>query len=199
MVWDFYKGEYTSAPVGAIVSHGYDNVNKLTLNFANGSSVNTIRGHGFFDVSENKFVIIDEYNVSNYVGHEFVSYDADGNSVITVLESYSIESTYTEILTIVSAVHFNCILEGMLTLSPTDFEDSPAYLMPFEIGEDMKYDEAKMQADIEKYGQYTYEDFADYCTYEQFVGMNFANWKVAVGKGYITYEEIVYLITAYLN
>ena len=199
LVWDFYNGKYTISPVGAIVSHGYNNVNKLTLNFANGSAINTIGGHGFFDVSENKFVIIDETNVTNYVGHEFVAYDSNGNSVITVLETYNVETIYTEVLTIVSAVHFNCILEGMLTLSPTDFENSPAYLMPFEIGEGMKYDEEKMQADIETYGLYTYDDFAEYCTYEQFVGMSFANWKVAVGKGYITFDDIVYLIENYLN
>ena len=199
LVWDFYNGTYTISPIGAIVSHGYDNVNTLTLNFANGSTINTIFGHGFFDVSENKFVIIDETNVNNYVGHEFIAYDSNGNSVITVLENYSVETTYTEIVTIVSAIHMNCVLEGMLTLSPTDFENSPAYLMPFEIGEGMKYDEEKMKADIEKYGQYTYEDFAEYCTYEQFVGFNFADWKVAVGKGFITFEEIVYLINSYVN
>ena len=199
LVWDFYNGEYTIAPIGAIVSHGYENVNKLTLNFANGSTINTIYGHGFFDVSENKFVIIDEANVDHYVGHEFVAYDSNGNSVITVLENYSVETTYTEVVTIVSAVHMNCVLEGMLTLSPTDFDNSPAYLMPFEIGEGMKYDEEKMKADIEKYGQYTYEDFAEYCTYEQFIGFNFADWKVAVGKGFITFEEIIYLINSYVN
>ena len=71
--------------------------------------------------------------------------------------------------------------------------------MPFEIGEDMKYDPAKMKADIEKYGLYKYEDFADYCTYEQFMGFAFANWKVAVGKGYINFEDIIYLIETYVN
>ena len=58
----------------------------------------------------------------------------------------------------------------------------------------MKYDEVKMKADIDKYGVYTYEDFAEYCTYEQFVGYGFENFKVAVGKGYITWDEILYLI-----
>ena len=199
LVWDFYKGEYTISPVGAIVNHGYDVVNQVTMRFADGSSIKTLRGHGFYDVSKNKFVIIDEFNIAEYVGHEFVKYDANGNATTTTLVDYSIDSKYEEIWTIVSAVHFNCVLNGILTLSPTDFPNSPAYLMPFEIGEGMKYDEAKMQADIEKYGLYTYEDFAEYCTYEQFVGLNFANWKVAVGKGYINFEDIVWLIETYVN
>jgi len=199
LVWDFYKGEYTVSPVGAIVNHGYDTVNEVVLHFADGSTIKTIKAHGFYDVIENNFVIIDEFNVADYIGHDFVKYDNSGNIITTELVDYSVESKTQEIWTLVSAVHFNCILNGLLTLSPTDFPDSPSYLMPFEIGYGMKYDEAKMQADIETYGQYTYEDFAEYCTYEQFVGMNFANWKVAVGKGYIEFEDIIYLIRTYLD
>ena len=56
-----------------------------------------------------------------------------------------------------------------------------------------------MQEDIEKYGLYTYEDFVDYCTYEQFVGFGFANWKIAVGKGYITWSEILYLLSIHVG
>ena len=198
LVWDFYNGEYTVSPVGAIVYHGYDTVSKVTMYFADGSTINTLQGHGFYVVTENKFVIIDKDNVADYVGCEFVKYDAEGNETITVLVDYSIESSYEEVWTIVSAIHFNCVLNGLLTLSPTDFPDSPAYLMPFEIGNGMKYEAEKMQADIEKYGLYTYEEFAEYCTYEQFIGLNFANWKVAVGKGYITFDEIIYLIRCYV-
>ena len=61
------------------------------------------------------------------------------------------------------------------------------------------YDQEKMQADIEKYGLYTYEDFAEYVTYEQFVAFNGAYLKVAVGKGLITWEEILELIRAFVN
>lgn len=198
LVWDFYKGEYTVAPLGAVINHGYKQVNEVTMRFADGSTIKTIAGHGFYDVVENKFVIIDEYNIEEYIDHKFVKYDGKGNETITLVD-YSVESTYNEAWTLVTAVHFDCVLNGLLTLSPTDFADSPAYLMPFEIGEGMKYDEAKMQADIAKYGQYTYDDFAEYCTYEQFVGFAFANWKVAVSKGYINFEDILYLLETYVN
>ena len=199
LVWDFYKGEYVSAPVGAIVNHGYGDVSKITMYFSDGTTIKVLGGHGFYDVSENKFAIIDQFNVKDYVGHEFIKCDDKLNNSKTVLVDYRIETVYDEVWTLVSAYHFDCILEGLLTLSPTDFKDSPAYLMPFEIGEDMKYDPAKMKADIEKYGLYEYEDFADHCTYEQFMGFAFANWKVAVGKGYINFEDIIYLIETYVN
>ena len=63
----------------------------------------------------------------------------------------------------------------------------------------MKYDPVQMQADIEKYGLYTYEDFADYLTYEQFMAFNVQYMKIAVGKGTYTYEGILNLIDVYLN
>ena len=46
------------------------------------------------------------------------------------------------------------------------------------------FDPQKMKSDIEKYGLYTYEDFADYMTYEQFVALGLANFKVSVGTKY---------------
>jgi hypothetical protein len=69
----------------------------------------------------------------------------------------------------------------------------------FELGENMTFDKAQMQADIEKYGLYTYEDFADYLTYEQFVAFNVQYFKIAVGKGNYTFDGILDLINEYLN
>lgn len=198
LVWNFYTGEYDVMPASIVMNHGYSNYTVVTLNFSDGTTVNTINGHGFFDVSENKYVIIDDSNVADYLGHEFVKVDGNGYTTVT-LESFNISEQYTESWSILTAVQYNCILENMWTLTPAEVEGSPEYLMPYEIGEDMKYDEAKMQADIEKYGLYTYEDFADYCTYEQFVALGLANFKVSVGKGYITWGEIEYLISIHIG
>jgi hypothetical protein len=63
----------------------------------------------------------------------------------------------------------------------------------------MAYDKELMQRDIDTYGLYTYEDFAEYVTYEQFIGFNAAYLKVSVGKGMITYEELIESIFAYVN
>jgi len=61
----------------------------------------------------------------------------------------------------------------------------------------MKYDEEKMQADIEKYGLYTYEDFADYVPEEVFNAFPFKYFKVAIEKGEYTWEELMFLISEY--
>ena len=198
LVWNFYTGEYDVAPASIIMNHGYDNYTVVTLNFDDGTTVNTINGHGFFDVSANKYVILSESNAADYIGHEFVKMDGDGYAT-TKLVSYSVKTEYTESWSILTAEQYNCILEGMWTVTPAEVEGSPDYLMPFEIGDGMKYDEAKMQADIEKYGLYTYEDFAAYMTEEQFNALGLATWKVAVGKGYITWADILYLISIHIG
>ena len=54
----------------------------------------------------------------------------------------------------------------------------------------MSYDAIKMVQDIEKYGLYTYEDFANMIPEEAYVVFN-GDWlKVAIGKGILTWENI---------
>ena len=198
LVWNFYTGEYTAVPASIIMNHGYDNVTVTTLNFADGTSIKTIGGHGFFDAATNKFVLIDESNVAEYIGHAFIKQDGNGYTT-TELVSYSIDEQETEVWSILTSEYYNCVLEGMWTVTAAEVENSPEWLMPYEIAQDMKYDEAKMQADIEQYGLYTYEDFAEYCTYDQFVAFGLANFKVSVGKGYITFDEILYLLSIHVG
>ena len=56
-----------------------------------------------------------------------------------------------------------------------------------------------MAADIEKYGLFTYDDWRDYATEEQFDAFNGACLKVAIGKGLVTVEEIVGYINRFLQ
>jgi uncharacterized repeat protein (TIGR02543 family) len=193
LVWNFYEGKYDVVSASILMNHGYDTVEVLTLVFADGTTVNTINGHGFFDEALNQFVIIDTENVADFVGHAFVKLDGDSYST-TELVGYSIETRYTEVWSILTAVHYNAIIEGMWSVTEAEVPNSPAYLMPFVVGEDMKYDSELMQADIEKYGLYTYEEFAMYCTKEQFAALGLEYFKVAVGKGYITYDQIIFLL-----
>ena len=198
LVWNFYTGEYDAVPSAIILNHGYDTYNVVTLKFSDGTKVRIINDHGFFDADTGRFVILNELNVADYIGHNFVKQDGDGYAT-TELLSYSVETEQTESWGILTAGQYNCIVAGMWTLVGAEVPGAEDYLMPFEVGADMKYDEAKMQADIEKYGLYTYEDFAQYMTEEQFVALGLANWKVSVGKGYITYEDILDLAKIHLG
>ena len=198
LVWNFYTGKYDAAPASIIMNHGYDTVEILTLVFADGTRINTINGHGFFDAEANEFVIIGTENVSDLVGKSFIKQDVNGYTTVKLI-GYETETRYTEVWSLLTADHYNCILEGLWSVTEAEVLNSPTYLMPYEIGADMKYDEAKMKADIETYGLYTYDDFSEYCSYEAFVAFGLENFKVAVGKGYITFDEIIYLISLHAN
>jgi len=198
LVWNFYTGEYDVAYGSIVMNHGYGNYDVVTLKFDDGTEISTINGHGFFDSETKEYVIIESSNVDEYIGHSFIKVDGDKYTTVTLL-NYTIENKYTESWSILTAEHYNCILEGLWTLTPAEVEGSPKYLMPYVIGERMKYDESAMQADIDTYGLYTYDEFAEYCTYEQFVAFGLENFKVSVAKGYITFEDIIYLLNIHTN
>ena len=82
----------------------------------------------------------------------------------------------------------------MLTLAPPD-----GFYNWIEMGDTLTYDVEKFNADVEKYGLYTYEDFADYVTYEQFIAFNGAYLKIPVEKGLFTFDYILELIDLYLS
>ena len=196
LVWDFYNGKYAVAPAAIIFNHGYAENTIIKMNFSDGTVVKVANLHQFFDNDLNRFVTIDAESVECYVGHSFAKQNGDGYTTVT-LESYEVSVEYEGAYGVISAFHYNIIVEGMIT---TDFmvEDYGLFNY-FVIGEGMIFDEDQMKADIEKYGLYTYEDFAEYLTYEQFVGFNVQYFKIAVGKGNYTYEGILALIDEYLN
>ena len=196
LVWNHFTGKYDVAPAAIIFNHGYNDNTIIKLSFSDGTTVKVANLHQFYDIDLNRYVSIDADSVAQYVGHSFAKQSGDGFTTIT-LDSYEISVEYEATYGIISAFHYNIIVEGMIS---TDFmlEDYDLFNY-FELGERMTFDEAQMQADIEKYGLYTYEDFADYLTYEQFVGFNVQYFKIAVGKGNYTYEGILELIATYLG
>jgi hypothetical protein len=196
LVWNFYEGKYETVPAAIIFNMGTDYFDVLTLNFDDGTTVKTINGHRFFDKSTNAFTLINTANVQDYVGHEFVKMDGEGYKTVKLV-GYSVENEYTTSYSIMSAYYYNFIVEGMLS-DTFHKEDAPLFDY-FKIGGNMAYDADQLETDIAEYGLYTYEDFADYLTYEQFVALNVQYLKISVEKGAFTYEGILNLIDTYLK
>lgn len=63
----------------------------------------------------------------------------------------------------------------------------------------MKIDEESLNADLEQYGEFTYEEFVDIFPIPQsmFDALNGKYLKVAIGKGYLTMQELSSLIDRY--
>ena len=197
LVWDHVKGELSVAPIAYIVNHDetISKHNVMSLVFSDGSNVDIIGEHVFFDKTLNKYVAITADNVNEFIGHVFVSNVGDGLSEITLVAAIE-EERNTGVYEVVTYQSITCFTNGVLSAS--------AYLDPilnvFDIDEDtLAYDLELMMADIEKYGLYTYEDFEGLVPVEAFEMYNAAYLKVAVGKGYITWNDILDLIDIYYN
>lgn len=197
LVFDHVTGEISTSPVAYISIDKAEKWETISLMFEGGVTVDVISEHGFFDLTTGGYVMINAENVSEYVGHTFAGMaGADGETLGALkLVSYEFGEAGSEAYSVVTAKDLNHFANGMLVF--TDGIDGLYNI--FEYGEGMKYDEEAMAADIERYGLYTYEDWSDYITYEQFLAYNVQYLKVSVGKGLITEEGLIALIDRFLR
>ena len=193
LVWNFYDGEYAVVPAALIQNHGYDWNNIIKLTFSDGTVTKAINEHGYFDATLNEFVMITADNASNFIGHEFVQAEGDAYTTVTLVKAES-SVEYIEAYSILTAYYYNFITDDMFSLTSPVIETN--FFMPFQVGENMTFDAEKMAADIEKYGLYAYADFEGKIPYEAFEALNIRYLKVAVGKGLITYDQIIELLVS---
>ena len=113
---------------------------------------------------------------------------------ITLVDSY-ITTEYVGCYSPVTAVHLNYIVDGMLSMPG----GIAGIFNIFEYGDNLMFDEELMKADIEKYGIMKYEVLAPYVPYEMYYAFNAKYFNVAIGKGYITFDEILGYIEKYLK
>lgn len=162
----------------------------MNLMFDNGQRTRISFEHGFFDIDLNEYVYINMDNYLSMIGHRF--YMLDG-SIITLTDVYITEE-YVKVFSPVTYKHLNIFSDNLLSVGG----DLRGLFNIFELDDEMKIDIDKMNADIEKYGLYTYEEWSEYLTYEQFVAFNVKYLKVSIGKGLVTKEEIMRYIYSYL-
>ena len=124
------------------------------------------------------------------IGHRF--YLIDGSSV-TITDAYLTKET-VKVFSPVTYKHLTIFSDNLLSIGG----DLRGLFNIFELDENMKIDIEKMNQDIEKYGLYTYDEWKEYLTYEQYVAFNVKYLKVSIGKGLVTKEEIIRYIESYL-
>jgi hypothetical protein len=170
----------------------------VNLQFSDGSKLRIISEHGLFDLTENKYVYISADNMLDYIGHTFYATSYNGVEFVqyeVVLTNAYITEEIVKIYSPVTVPHTNCFAESLLTVTPMP-NGVRGFMNIFDFDDELKYDETTMKLDIETYGLYTYEDFAEYLTLEEFENSMLKYLKVSVGKGYLTYEDIVSCIFA---
>ena len=143
-------------------------------------------------------MFIDESNVEEYLGHEFLKHQ-DGLSYTSVkLVGYTVAEREIGCYSILSVSYNNCMAEGFFSLTPLPISDNQAFFDCLVIGDNMQYDTAILQENIDKYGLYTYEELQEYMTYEQYVSLNAGYLKIMVEKGVVSIEELIRIIDVYI-
>lgn len=199
LVWNLETGSFDAAPILFIDSDPWQSYKVIDLAFSDGTSVKVIYEHGFWDYDLNKYIYLDD-DAAQYIGHWFNKQGTDGNgnfmSQRVQLTGVTVRNEYTASYSPVTYGHLCYYVNGMLSM-PGGIE---GMFNIFEVdAETMRYDEEKMQAEIEKYGLFTYEEFAELVpvTQEVFEAFNGEYLKVAIGKGLIDCETLNRLAERY--
>lgn len=197
LVWNLETGKFDYAPIVFVDSEARAENEVITLVFSDGTQVKVITEHGFWDYDLNKYVYLDKY-AAQYIGHTFgkQSYDAEGNMVHVKVEltDVIISVEETTAWSPVTYGHLCYYVNGMLSM-PGGIS---GLFNIFEVNpETMQYDEAAMAADIEEYGLFTYEDFDGLIPEAAFEAFNGKYLKIAIGKGLLTWDDIVVLAQTY--
>ena len=166
------------------------------LKFSDSTELGINNEHALFDKTLNRYVYFNASNPAEYIGHKFVTVQNVNGKYVSgevTLVGFENRTEYLRVFSPVSLFHMNVVTNGLLSMTawPTNSEGFENY---FAYDEDMKFNEAAMQEDIEKYGLYTYEDFKDLMTEDLFNALPWKYFKIAVGKGMMTWDEILYTI-----
>ena len=137
-----------------------------------------------------RYEYIDETNYQNFIGHRF--YRMDG-STTTLINAY-VEEEYTMCYSFPTYYHLNFFTDDILSMPG----GIAGLFNIFEYADNLQYNQDKMIEDINTYGLFTVEEFAPYgVTEEMFYAYGGQYLKVALGKGILTEEYLMYLIERY--
>ena len=199
LVWDFETGQFGAAPIVFIDSDPERTYRVIELTFSDGTEVEVISEHGFWDRTLNEFVYLGE-DAAQYIGHWFDKRAADAEGDFSggyvQLTAVTITEEVTAAYSPVTQGHLCYFVNGMLSM-PGGIE---GIFNIFEVDpETMAYDAEAFAEDIEEYGLYTYEEFAqEYpISEEAFEAFGCKYFKVALGKGVVTETRLVQLMNRY--
>ena len=198
LVFNHLTGELDVSPISYVFHDGEKEYEVLKLRFGDAADAEVLFEHGFFDVDSKEYVLINPENAKNFVGHRFYRVTAKNGAYdkeIVTLTDYEVYTSQTECYAVVTAGHINSFANGMLSVT----DDIKGLYNIFALDEDMKYDAQKMEEDIQKYGLFSYEDWKDFVSEEEFAAFNGAFLKVSIGKGLVTQDEIVGYIEKFLK
>ena len=183
--FDHETGKVSSAPV-CFIWESKNVANAFTLTFEDDIAVTVVEEHGFYDQEEQKYAFINANNAKDYIGHHF--YDADNNSWIELLDCEVLNDS-VDAYAIITSGDLNHLSNGILSIC-----DGTVKMLAnvFEYDGQMKFDEGKKRADIEKYGLMSKEKILELegFTESDYDDYNLQYLNVAIGKGLTSWERL---------
>ena len=194
LVWNMETGKLDKAPMMFLDSDPLAEYEIIKLYFSDGTEVKVIYEHGFWDYDLNKYVYLDA-NAADYIGHTFAKQNGDLLEKVQLVDVL-IEKELTTAWSPVTVGHLCYFVNGMLSMPGgvgglfNIFEVDP---------ETLTYDYEQMEQDIAQYGLYTYEELNALCplSEDMFNAAGGAYLKISIGKGNLTEEELIAMITRY--
>lgn len=198
LVWNMFTGTFDVAPILFIDSDSAEMFEVINLYFSDGTEVEVISEHAFWDFDLNQYVFL-RNDASKYIGHWF-NKQTQINGEFTYskvqLVDVTISEKYTMAWSPVTYGHLCYYVNGMLSMPGA----TEGLINIFNVdAETMRYDETSFIADIETYGLFTYEEFNEYLpvSYEVFEAFGGQYLKVSIGKGLIDFETLADLLNRY--
>ncbi len=198
LVFDHMTGKIRTSPVAIKVNEeSKTDILVMSLAFSNGKKVNVVYEHGFFDVDLNKYIYVNKDTCLSYVGHRFYALEGNGSvkPVIVTLDSVETFFTTGRLYELVSKHTVNTFNEDILSIPGVAI----GIFNYLDLDENMKVIPERMREDIEKYGLFTYEEWAPYITEEEFDALNVRYLKISIGKGNTTLETLIAQAAVYLG
>jgi hypothetical protein len=185
MTFDFETGTYRSEPVIFAEKRSQVHITLITLHFDDGSTTGVINQHSFLDYDKRDLFVVDANTVSSSIGVRCLTRSGNGFSSKTIT-SYDSVNTIEDSYEFITAYDLNFFADNMLSCEGTILRHTF-----FDLDKAFKYDTEKKADDIVTYGLFAYDEFKNYMTKLEFDLLNGPYFKVAIGKGYMTYEELM--------
>ena len=191
LAWDFNEGKTVERCVSGIAYHGDNDYEVTVLHFSGGTVLKLIEEHGVFDYDLNCYVYPTKENYQQYLGHQFPIIGKTGVTDLVTLDDVQFTVEHTGSYAISSDDAINVIAEGLVTVVPPVKMFNCIAMDP---GCKMQYDRERFEQDVMMYGLYSYDLFEDYMTEEQFDSFHYAYFRIAVGKGILTWDDVLDMV-----
>lgn len=188
LVFNHFTGELDSAVILFNDSEILTDYEIIDLVFDDETSLEIISEHGFYDIDLNKYVYITALNYNEFINHRFLGVDG----IVTLVE-VKVYNKITKVYSPISSIHYNYYTNGILSIPG----GMTGFINIFEFDSNYKYDEEKMNNDIEMYGLLDYSFFEELIPYDVYVAFNGQYLGVAFAKGLMTEELLNYYVTRY--